>query len=126
MLLVNLKTRTPRAIIENGEPKVIYDESAESAVVASTKSYKKLLRELTAQNKAPTNSTTKPIYLDREITEKTVTEMINKQLVTEKDDKKKAEQQIVANMVIEFVKGKLNGACVYAKTVENNETDENE
>ena len=107
MQIVNLTFKTPTAVIENGKPVVKYEVANEQFVVASTKSFNNLIDDLKQEGKIATHTEKKDLFLDKEKTEKAIDSLVAEQI---KDD-------AICELVQEFVKKALDGACVYYKPI---------
>ena len=107
MQKVTLTFKTPRAVIENGNPVIKYETQTETHIVASTKSQNNLIDDMQRDGKIPTEKKIENLFLDRAETEKAVDAFVSSQI---KDTK-------TAELVSAFVKNALDGACVYYKPI---------
>ena len=83
--------------------KEIYKTETATHIVASTKSYNNLIKDYQAQNKVPTHTERKDIFLDKAKVEEAIFNVIDEQI--ENDEDKES--------VFEFVRNALEGICIY-------------
>lgn len=106
MQKVTLIFREPIAKIKDGKPFIEYDEKTADYVVASTKSYNNLIEDLKQENKIPTNTIVKDVFLDKEATRDAIESVVKEQL---KDDAETAKRIMYHVMLA------LDRACVFKK-----------
>lgn len=107
MQKVQLTFKTPTATMKDGKPVVVFETATATHIVASTKSFNNLLEDYQAEGKIPSQTKKEDIFLDRVKTEQAVDALVNEQ-VKDKD---------TANLIAEFVKKALDGACIYYKPI---------
>lgn len=107
MQKVTLTFKTPRAVIENGNPVIKYETQTQTHIVASTKSQNNLLDDMQKDGNIPTEKKVENLFLDRAKTEKAVDDFVCAQ-ISDVD---------TAKLVAAFVKNALDGACVYYKPI---------
>lgn len=89
------------------QKKAVYTTETATHIVASTKSFNNLVEDYQKENKAPTSTTRKDLFLDKTATETAVDNLVNAQI---KDTE-------TAKLVAEYVKKVLDGGCVYYKPI---------
>lgn len=83
--------------------KPIYDTETATHIVASTKSFNNLIEDYQEQNKVPTKTTRKDIFLDRNKIEVAMQNAIAEQITDN------AEKELITK----FVCKALEGICIY-------------
>lgn len=107
MIKVSIEVRELNMAATIAQNRPVYDSRIDNAVVASTKSLNNLLDEYKQNNETVANVQRKDYFLDKEETEKAITEMVNKFV----DDK-----TIVIETVDHIMKA-LDGACVFYRPI---------
>lgn len=106
MLKVKVTTKTldlEKTIVEKKE---IYKTEIAHYLVASTKSFNNLMDDLKAENKTPSTAERTDLFLDKAVTEKTITAIVA-------DMVKDTEY---APLVVAHIMTALDGACVFKKS----------
>lgn len=87
------------------EKRPTYEETTETYLVASTKSFNKLMDDLKEEDRTPSTAEKSELFLDKAETKKAITAMVE-ELVMD------IEYQ---PLVIEHIMTALDGACVFKK-----------
>lgn len=103
MLNVTLNFKKLNLAKTVAEQKEVYEEKTERYLVASTKSYNKLIEGLKAQNKIATSAEVEKLFLDRDLIRTAVTQMVFSQI----------EDPDIATDTIAHIMETLNGACLF-------------
>lgn len=106
MLQVELTFLKPIAKIDkDGSAIVAYDKDTQTHIVASTKSYNKLLEGFKEENKILGKSLIKELFIDKKAAEETIHAFVLTQIEDEKTAKTITSHMIKA----------LDGACVFKR-----------
>lgn len=107
MIKVSIEVRELNMTATIAQNRPVYDSRVDNAVVASTKSLNNLLDEYKQNNETVAKVNRVDYFLDKEETEKAITEMVNKLV----DDK-----TIVIETADHIMKA-LDGACVFYRPI---------
>lgn len=87
------------------EKKEVYKTETANYLVASTKSFNNLMKDLKAENKVPSSVKTVELFLDKAEVESTIIDMVHEMV----DDSE------YAALVINHIMSALDGACIFKR-----------
>lgn len=89
------------------QKKAVFDTVEKTHIVASTKSFNNLKDKYNTDGQPVSSAKAENLFLDRTATEKAVDTLVSEQI----------KDKATADMVAEYVKGVLDGGCVYYKPI---------